>query len=103
MDADLEDRIAHDRALKATDLFLHLERLQCTAAQAAHLTLPERRAVERQAGTRKASDDKTWPIVVEMLARSERFRALCVTCGLGDPQGVPGPRKVSGHEGECSR
>lgn len=100
---DLEDRIAHDRALKATDIFLTCERLRVDAAAAAHLTPEERRSIEVLAQVRRPASVRTWTIVVEMLAKSARARALCVTCGLGDPEGEVGPRKPTGHTGGCSR
>lgn len=100
---DLEDRIAHDRALKATDIFLACERLQVGAAQAARFAESERRDIEKVAGVRRPGSDRTWTIVVEMLAKSARARALCVTCGLGDPEGEVGPRLPTGHEGGCRR
>lgn len=99
----LEDRIAHDRALKATDIFLACERLRVNAAQAAHFTPQERHDIEVLAQVRRPASDATWRIVVEMLAKSARARALCVTCGLGDPQGEIGPRLTTGHEGPCRR
>jgi hypothetical protein len=100
--ADFETRIAVSRGIKASKIVASLTEAGCDAQTAARLDEPGRRLAEQHAGTRKASDD-TWRIVVEMLAHSERERALCAFCGLGDPEGEPGPRKPTGHAGACSR
>lgn len=97
-----EERAAESRRVKAGRLAHVLRERGDTVVAVAHFGRTERKVVEQAAGTRKASD-ATWRIVVEMLAHSARERALCTTCGLGDPEGEPGPRKPAGHEGRCSR
>lgn len=93
---------AEARALKAYAIATMLLRAGATADTVAHLTEPQRRTAERAAGTRRGSD-ATWRIVAEMVARSERERARCPFCGLGDPEGVVGPRQAVGHAGPCSK
>lgn len=97
-----EHRIDEQRSAKAARIAAVLRARGRTPADAARMDRAARREIERAAQTRPASDD-TWRVVVEMLAGSARERALCVTCGLGDPDGEPGPRKAAGHEGPCAR
>lgn len=94
--------IAKHRANKADRIARQCISEGLTAGQAAHLPDAERRAVETRAGTR-AGSDQTWRSVVEMLAGSTMPGALCLTCGIGDPEGVPGPPKPFGHEGRCAQ
>lgn len=101
-DWQMQQRIDRARHLKATTLAYALRDSNCDAATAARLDEPARRLAEQAAGVRKASDS-TWRIVVETLARSERERALCAFCGIGNPDGVAGPRLAPGHEGECRK
>lgn len=100
-------RIAQARAIKAAKIVAVIEAGGENADLAAHLTTEQRHEVEKHAGTRTKSghwaSDETWRVVVEMLAASSRARALCPTCGLGNPAGPVGPRLPHGHQGECTR
>lgn len=89
------------RARKADRLATLLRASGRTADDVAHLTETERRAIEAEVGIRRGSA-ATWRIATEKLAGSVRPEALCLTCGIGDPDGVPGPRKPFGHDGRCS-
>lgn len=104
MSTDWENaqRIAQARSVKAAKIVAALQAAGSDANAAAHLPPEGRRLAEKAADVRKASDE-TWTVVVEMLAASSRARALCVTCGLGNPAGEPGPRLPAGHPGECHR
>lgn len=106
-DWQMQQRIDRARHLKATTLAYALRDGGFTAETAARLDTDGRHKAEDIAGTRpksgKYASDETWRIVIETLARSERERALCAFCGIGNPDGEPGPRKAPGHEGECSK
>lgn len=95
--------VAEARAAKADALARHLRLHGIDAAAAARLTDDERRKQEALAGVKRKASDTTWRSVVEMLAGSTMIGALCRTCGIGDPEGEPGPRKPHGHPGRCSQ
>lgn len=97
-----EERETVARRNKAFSLYLRLSGMDITADKAAHFTEEEWSGAAEAAGVR-LPHDLTRRIVVEMLASSERERALCPFCGIGDPAGEPGPRKPPGHTGACSR
>lgn len=90
------------RARKAAQLVDVLLSMGATAQDVAEFTDPDRRMTEAVAGTRKGSD-KTWRVVIEMLAGSARRRSLCPFCGHGNPLGGVGPPLMVGHDGECNR
>lgn len=100
---DLAQRIATARSLKAAKIARVLRAAGCDAATVVRLDDKARRLAETTAGLQRKASDDTWRVVVEMLAESARARALCTTCGIGDPQGIPGPRKTDGHSGPCSK
>jgi hypothetical protein len=94
--------VAPQRAAKAERIVRVLrDGLGMGADEAARLTPRQRHEVEHVAGVKPGSQ-KTWTLVVEMLAGSHMPNALCPTCGHGDPAGVPGPPKPFGHDGPCS-
>lgn len=93
--------VAEKRARKADRIARHLDAVGVDAPTAAHFADHERREAESAAGVPAASDE-TWRSVVEMLAGSVMPGALCRTCGIGDPEGAPGPRKPHQHPGPCS-
>ena len=95
--------VAEKRARKADQIARHLAARGVTAAAAVRLTEDERRTFERSAGVKAKGSDLTWRSVIERLAGSHAPGALCLTCGIGDPDGEPGPRKPHGHEGRCSQ
>lgn len=90
------------RQRKAFALYTRLTGLGVTADRAAHYDDAEWTGVAKAAEVR-VPGPLTRRIVVEMLAASERERALCPFCGLGDPAGEAGPRKAAGHDGACAR
>jgi hypothetical protein len=90
------------RQRKAFALYVRLTGLGVTADAAAHYGDEEWRGAAQAAEVRVPSSI-TRRIIVEMLAASERERALCSWCGLGDPDGEPGPRKPMGHGGACAK
>lgn len=90
------------RARKADLIVRGLLLDSVTADQAARFTDDQQRAAAAAVGKPRPSV-LTWRTVVEMLAGSRAERALCPTCGLGDPQGDPGPRKPYQHPGRCAR
>lgn len=94
--------VPEQRARKAAALATVLRSIGATAEQVIHFTEDDKRETETVAAVNKGSD-KTWRLVVEMLAGSSAPDALCPTCGIGDPDGVPGPRKPFMHEGRCAR
>lgn len=97
------ERETTSRRAKAFAIYLRLTSLGITADKAAHYT-DEQWKHAGTAAERRAPGPVTQRIVVEMLAASERERALCVYCGMGDPDGEPGvKRKPSGHLGRCSQ
>ena len=100
---DVPAFVADRRAQKADQIARRMIDRGITAAQAARLTEDERREIEVAAGVKRPGSDRTWRVVVEMLAGSHMPGALCMTCGIGDPDGVPGPPKPYGHEGPCAR
>lgn len=67
-----------------------------------HLTPDERHRIERMAGVREGSR-QTWQVAARMLAGSVQDDALCVTCGRGDPEGLPIPPQRWDHLGKCSQ
>lgn len=89
------------RQVKADRLASLLRASGRTLDDVAHLTESDRRQIEAEVGIRRGSP-ATWRIATEKLAGSVRPAALCLTCGIGDPEGVPGPRKPYGHGGLCS-
>ena len=95
--------VAEKRAAKADQIARHLEAAGIDAAAATRLSDDERREHEVAAGVHHKGSDTTWRSVIEMLAGSTMPGALCRTCGLGDPEGVSGPRKPHGHAGPCSQ
>ena len=94
--------VAEKRARKADQIARHLAANGITAAQAVRLTDEQRRTYEHGAGVKGKGSNLTWRSVVERLAGSSAPGALCLTCGIGDPDGEPGPRKPHGHPGRCS-
>jgi hypothetical protein len=94
--------VESNRARKAAQIAAALQAMGVTAEAAADYDHRHRRAAEAAAGTRKGSN-ATWRVVIEMLAGSARGRALCPFCGLGDPEGEPGPPMTVGHQGPCRR
>lgn len=95
--------VAPQRVAKAEKIVRVLrDGLGMSADEAARLTPRQRHETEIVAGVRKGSQ-KTWTLVVEMLAGSHMPNAVCPTCGHGDPDGVPGPPKPYGHEGRCAQ
>lgn len=94
--------VAEKRARKADRIARHLESIGVDPAAAARLGDEERREAEKAAAVPVASEE-TWRSVVEMLAGSLMPGALCRTCGIGDPDGVDGPRKPHQHAGPCAR
>lgn len=95
--------VAEKRARKAGQIARALAARGVTADEAVRLTDDERREVEVAAGIKNRGSDRTWRSVVEMLAGSAMPGALCLTCGIGDPDGVEGPPKPWGHQGPCAR
>lgn len=97
--------VAQKRARKADQIARTLHARGVTAAEAVHFDDDERREVEALAGfdAKHKASDTTWRSIVEMLAGSAMEGALCPTCGIGDPEGVAGPRKPYLHPGECSK
>lgn len=102
MSAAIEEREITARRNKAFALYLRLSGTGVTADAAAHFTDADWNGAAAAANVR-APSLLTRRIVVEMLAASERERSRCPFCGLGDPDGVPGPRQAVGHDGPCSR
>lgn len=94
--------VPEQRARKADRLAAVLRTNGATADQVARFTDDQRRTAEAAAAVRRGSS-ATWRLVTEMLAGSTNPLALCPTCGLGDPEGEPGPRKTYGHTGRCAR
>lgn len=94
--------VADERRFKAAAIFTALRESGVSADAAAHYDTAQRVAAAVAAGQRRPSP-RTWTVVVEMLATSERERALCPFCGIGDPAGEPGPPKPAGHTGRCAR
>lgn len=95
--------VAEKRARKAALLAGHCVLMGIDADAAARLSDDERREVEVAGGVKHKGSDRTWRSVVEMLAGSTMPGALCLTCGLGDPEGVDGPPKPYGHQGPCAK
>lgn len=95
--------VAEKRAAKADAIARALEARGLDADAAARLTDDQRREVEVSAGVKHRGSDRTWRSVIGMLAGSTMPGALCRTCGIGDPEGIPGPRKPHGHPGPCSQ
>lgn len=91
-----------NRARKAAQIVGVLLDIGATPADVAAFTDDDKRMTEAAAGTKRGSD-KTWRVVIEMLAGSARQRSLCPFCGHGDPLGVPGPAKPVGHDGPCAQ
>lgn len=95
--------VARARVAKADRIVRALRGLGITdAATVATMTPTAQRDVEAAAESRKASS-RTWALVCDMLAGSSNPDALCLTCGIGDPHGVDGPRKQYDHPGPCAR
>jgi hypothetical protein len=94
--------VASARAAKADLIVRGLMREGVTADQAARFTDDQQYAAAEAVG-KPLPSRQTWRLVVEMLAGSRAERALCPTCGCGDPQGDPGPRKPYQHPGRCAR
>jgi len=101
--ADVPWFVAEKRARKADQIARHLAAGGVTAAQAVRFTEDQRREHEVAAGIKHKGSDTTWRSVIEMLAGSHAPEARCLTCGLGDPEGVDGPPQPFGHDGPCSR
>ena len=95
--------VAEKRARKADQIARHLTARGIDARVAAHFTDDQRREAERGSGVKGKGSNQTWRAVVERLAGSASPAALCLTCGVGDPEGEIGPRKPHGHPGRCSR
>lgn len=98
----ITEREADARRRKAFALFTRLSSIGMTADTVAHYDDKQWHAAALAAETRDPGPI-TRRIVVEMLAESERERALCPFCGMGDPEGEPGARKPPGHDGPCSQ
>lgn len=96
------ERMHESRRMKAATLVGALRAGGFTAAEAVHFDRQQRAMIAQVARTRVPSND-TWRLVVSMLAGSASREALCPFCGLGDPEGVPGPAGRAGHPGVCSR
>lgn len=94
--------VPEQRAHKAARLASALHAIGAKADDAAHFTDADWREAEALAEVRRASV-RTRRLATEMLAGSSNPQALCPFCGLGDPEGVPGPRKPFGHPPPCSR
>lgn len=95
--------VAEKRARKADQIVRALQERGLGADQAARLDGDARRAVEQAAGLARPGSDATWRSVVAMLAGSRAREARCLTCGMGDPDGVTGPPMPHGHRGRCAR
>jgi hypothetical protein len=74
-----------------------------TANEIAHFTDAQWHMAASGLGIKRDPSGLTRRLVVERLAQGAQQRALCPTCGEGDPEGVPGPRKPFGHSGNCAR
>lgn len=99
----VEPRFVVEARIRKADALAHLLRNYGeTAADVATYTPEDRRMAEAEAEV-KASSDKTWRVVIEMLAGSSNPDALCPFCHRGDPEGDPGPRKAYGHDGPCAQ
>ena len=94
--------VAEARARKADLIAEHLAARGLTARDALDLDDEQRRAFEVEAGARAPASAETWRSVIEMLAGSVMPAAACLTCGAGDPSGIPGPRRPHGHPGPCA-
>lgn len=100
----IAEREVAARQRKAFAIYARLSAIGVTADQAAHFDDAAWKGAAEAAQQRPpGKNGQTKRIVVEMLAASERERALCPWCSLGDPEGVTGPRQPAGHDGPCSR
>lgn len=95
--------VADKRRRKADQIARACEARGLSAGEATRLDDDQRREIEAEAGVKHPGSDMTWRAVVSMLAGSHSPGAVCLTCGIGDPEGVSGPPKPHGHPGPCAK
>ena len=95
--------VAEKRAKKADQIARHLRAIGVEADAAIRYTDAQRREAELGAGVKHPGSDTTWRSVIQMLAGSHASAARCLTCGLGDPEGIDAPPQPFGHTGPCSK
>jgi hypothetical protein len=96
-------REAEGRERKVDALVVGVSMAGLPASRIARFTDADWDDLTKSLGLKRRPSGLTRRIVVERLAGGSHERALCPTCGLGDPEGEPGPRKPFGHEGGCAR